>query len=133
MCSMIAWLLQPTNNNGIFNISFTIDNFYTPNGENIHKKMNKSKKYYKTNKDTEEELTSSQGEKTTSKVKSKNKTTTNDKEDDKEENEENNITKEEIDENLDIIFLTLCKLHLHNEKFPIDPGKLYHDFINKKN
>ena len=42
------------------------------NGENIHKKMNKSKKYYKTNKDTEEELTSSQGEKTTSKVKSKN-------------------------------------------------------------
>ena len=53
----------------------------------------------------------------------------NDKEDDKEENEENNITKEEIDENLDIIFLTLCKLHLHNEKFPMDPGKLYHDFM----
>jgi len=43
--------------------------------------------------------------------------------------EENNITKEEIDENLDIIFLTLCKLHLQNEKFPMDPGKLYHDFM----
>ena len=43
--------------------------------------------------------------------------------------DEINITKEEIDENLDIIFLTLCKLHLQNEKFPMDPGKLYHDFM----
>ena len=51
-------------------------------------------------------------------------------EDKKEEiKNETNITKEEIDENLDIIFLTLCKLHLQNEKFPMDPGKLYHDFM----
>ena len=46
-----------------------------------------------------------------------------------EKNNETDITKEEIDENLDIIFLTLCKLHLQNEKFPMDPGKLYHDFM----
>ena len=46
-----------------------------------------------------------------------------------EKPEEINITKEEVDENLDIIFLTLCKLHLQNEKFPMDPGKLYHDFM----
>jgi len=46
-----------------------------------------------------------------------------------EQNEEEKITKEEIDENLDIVFLTLCKLHLQNEKFPMDPGKLYHDFM----
>ena len=52
-------------------------------------------------------------------------------EDEKEEKEEkeNNISKEEIDENLDIIFLTLCKLHLQKEKFPMDPGKLYRDFM----
>ena len=50
-------------------------------------------------------------------------------EDEKEEKGVNNISKEEIDENLDIIFLTLCKLHLQNEKFPMDPGKLYHDFM----
>ena len=53
-----------------------------------------------------------------------------DKKEDEEEAEENGkITKEEIDENLDIVFLTLCKLHLQNEKFPMDPGKLYHDFM----
>ena len=50
-------------------------------------------------------------------------------EDEKDEKVENNISKEEIDENLDIIFLTLCKLHLEKEKFPMDPGKLYHDFM----
>ena len=50
-------------------------------------------------------------------------------EDEKEEKGVNNISKEEIDENLDIIFLTLCKLHLEKEKFPMDPGKLYHDFM----
>ena len=50
-------------------------------------------------------------------------------EDEKDEKVENNISKEEIDENLDIIFLTLCKLHLEREKFPMDPGKLYHDFM----
>ena len=52
-------------------------------------------------------------------------------EDEKEEKEEkeNNISKEDIDENLDIIFLTLCKLHLQKEKFPMDPGKLYRDFM----
>ena len=47
-------------------------------------------------------------------------------------NEENNNeeykkielpSKEEIDEYLDIVFLTLCKLHLQEEKFPMDPGK----------
>ena len=69
------------------------------NGENIHKKMNKSKKYYKTNKDTEEELTSSQGEKTTSKVKSKNKTTTNGESNDNEEEEEDEEENEGTGEN----------------------------------
>ena len=61
----------------------------------------------------------------------------NNKEEDKKEDEkageeneeEENFNKEEIDENLDIVFLTLCKLHLQNEKFPMDPGKLYHDFM----
>ena len=53
------------------------------------------------------------------------------KEDEKqqESDEDEKISKEEIDENLDIVFLTLCKLHLQNEKFPMDPGKLYHDFM----
>ena len=53
------------------------------------------------------------------------------KEDEKEQesDEDEKISKEEIDENLDIVFLTLCKLHLQNEKFPMDPGKLYHDFM----
>ena len=50
-------------------------------------------------------------------------------EDEKVDKVENNLSKEEIDENLDIIFLTLCKLHLEREKFPMDPGKLYHDFM----
>ena len=59
---------------------------------------------------------------------------TGEEEEEKEEDEkvdkvENNFSKEEIDENLDIIFLTLCKLHLEREKFPMDPGKLYHDFM----
>ena len=59
---------------------------------------------------------------------------TGEEEEEKEEDEkvdkvENNFSKEEIDENLDIIFLTLCKLHLEKEKFPMDPGKLYHDFM----
>lgn len=40
-----------------------------------------------------------------------------------------NETKEEIDANLDIVFLTLCKLHLQTEKFPMDPGKLLKDFM----
>ena len=61
----------------------------------------------------------------------------NNKEEDKKEDEkageeneeEENFNKEEIDENLDIVFLTLCKLHLQNEKYPMDPGKLYHDFM----
>ena len=50
-------------------------------------------------------------------------------EDEKVDKVEINLSKEEIDENLDIIFLTLCKLHLEREKFPMDPGKLYHDFM----
>ena len=59
---------------------------------------------------------------------------TGEEEEEKEEDEkvdkvEINLSKEEIDENLDIIFLTLCKLHLEREKFPMDPGKLYHDFM----
>lgn len=37
--------------------------------------------------------------------------------------------KEEIDNNLITIFLTLCKLHLKNETFPMDPGKLYSSFM----
>ncbi len=67
----------------------------------------------------------------------------NSNEDIKEENnldsnEENNNeeykkielpSKEEIDEYLDIVFLTLCKLHLQEEKFPMDPGKLYTSFM----
>ena len=63
-----------------------------------------------------------------------NEKTGEEEEEEKEEDEkvdkvENNLSKEEIDENLDIIFLTLCKLHLEKEKFPMDPGKLYHDFM----
>ena len=63
-----------------------------------------------------------------------NEKTGEEEEEEKEEDEkvdkvENNLSKEEIDENLDIIFLTLCKLHLEREKFPMDPGKLYHDFM----
>ena len=46
-----------------------------------------------------------------------------------QQEQEEKVSKEEIDENLDIIVLTLCKLHLQNEKFPMDPGKLYHDFM----
>ena len=46
-----------------------------------------------------------------------------------ENEEEEKITPKEVDENLDIVFLTLCKLCLQDEKFPMDPGKLYHDFI----
>ena len=59
----------------------------------------------------------------------KNEDNNNNKKEEEENEEEEKITKEEIDENLDIIFLTLCKLHLQNEKFPMDPGKLYHDFM----
>lgn len=40
-----------------------------------------------------------------------------------------NMNKEETDRNLDHVFLTLCKLHLEKEKFPIDPGKLLKDFM----
>ena len=67
------------------------------NGEMAHNQMNKSKNYYKNNKETEEELTSSEGEKKSkskSKSKSKGKTTTNgeneegEKEEDGEEGEE---------------------------------------------
>ena len=65
------------------------------NGEMAHNQMNKSKNYYKNNKETEEELTSSEGEKKSkSKSKSKGKTTTNgeneegEEEDDDEEGEE---------------------------------------------
>jgi len=67
------------------------------NGEMAHNQMNKSKSYYKNNKETEEELTSSEGEKkykSKSKSKSKGKTTTNgeneegEKEEDGEEGEE---------------------------------------------
>ena len=63
-----------------------------------------------------------------------NEKTGEEEEEEKEEDEkvdkvEINLSKEEIDENLDIIFLTLCKLHLEREKFPMDPGKLYHDFM----
>lgn len=49
-----------------------------------------------------------------------------------EEEEDKKIelpSEEEIDEHLDIVFLTLCKLHLKEEKFPIDPGKLYNSFM----
>ena len=52
-----------------------------------------------------------------------------DKKGGEEVEEEEKISTEEIDENLDIVFLTLCKLHLQKEKFPMDPGKLYHDFM----
>ena len=62
-------------------------------------------------------------------IKDENKREEEKKEGEEIEQEEEKITKEEIDENLDIVFLTLCKLHLQNEKFPMDPGKLYHDFM----
>ena len=43
----------------------------------------------------------------------------------------NNITynKEEIDKNLNTVFFTLCKMCLQNEKFPLDPGKLYKELM----
>ncbi len=49
-----------------------------------------------------------------------------------EEEEDKKIelpSEEEIDEHLNIVFLTLCKLHLQEEQFPIDPGKLYNSFM----
>ncbi len=49
-----------------------------------------------------------------------------------EEEEDKKIelpSEEEIDEHLNIVFLTLCKLHLQEEKFPMDPGKLYTSFM----
>ena len=49
-----------------------------------------------------------------------------------EEEEDKKIelpSEEEIDEHLNIVFLTLCKLHLQEETFPIDPGKLYNSFM----
>ena len=72
-------------------------------------------------KDNENKIIESKEEENKNEIKEDNKK-------DEEEKEEK-ITKEEIDENLDIVFLTLCKLHLQNEKFPMDPGKLYHDFM----
>lgn len=52
-------------------------------------------------------------------------------EEDKKENKEQEplFTQEDIDEHIDIVFLTLCKLHLNKEKFPMDPGKLYQQFM----
>ena len=88
------------------------------NNNNNHIILNNDNDNTKSNNNEEEDI-----EKEEEKEESKS-------EDEKVEKiEENNITKEEIDENLDIIFLTLCKLHLQNEKFPMDPGKLYHDFM----
>ena len=53
-------------------------------------------------------------------------------EEDKKDSEgviENIPPQEEIDEHFDIVFLTLCKLQLQKEKFPMDPGKLYQQFM----
>ena len=61
------------------------------NGEMAHNQMNKSKSYYKNNKETEEELTSSEGEKKSkskSKSKSKGKTTSNGENEEEEDDEE---------------------------------------------
>ena len=67
------------------------------NGEMAHNEMKENKSYYKTNKETEEELTSSEGgKKTNTKTKSKGKTTTNgenEEEEDDEEKEESEDTK----------------------------------------
>lgn len=61
--------------------------------------------------------------------------------DQKEEIEENdnqtisdfklNIPVEEMDKNIEILFLTICKLHLKEnpELLPLDPGKLLKDFL----
>lgn len=46
-----------------------------------------------------------------------------------EENIDNIPPQEDIDEHFDIVFLTLCKLQLQKEKFPMDPGKLYQQFM----
>ena len=68
------------------------------NGEMAHNQMNKSKNYYKNNKETEEELTSSEGEKKSkSKSKSKGKTTTNGENEEGEEEEDDEEEEEEED------------------------------------
>ena len=70
------------------------------NGEMAHNQMNKSKNYYKNNKETEEELTSSEGEKKSkskSKSKSKGKTTTNGENEEGEEEEDDEEGEEEED------------------------------------
>lgn len=58
-----------------------------------------------------------------------NESEENEEEDKKEELIEAIPSQEEIDEHFDIVFLTLCKLHLQQEKFPMDPGKLYQQFM----
>lgn len=58
-----------------------------------------------------------------------NESEENEEEDKKEELSEAIPSQEEIDEHFDIVFLTLCKLHLQQEKFPMDPGKLYQQFM----
>ena len=70
------------------------------NGEMAHNQMNKSKNYYKNNKETEEELTSSEGEKKSkskSKSKSKGKTTSNGENEEGEEEEDDEEGEEEED------------------------------------
>ena len=68
------------------------------NGEMAHNQMNKSKNYYKNNKETEEELTSSEGEKKSkSKSKSKGKTTTNGENEEGEEEDNDEEGEEEED------------------------------------
>ena len=51
------------------------------------------------------------------------------KEEEEDKKVENIPPQEEIDEHFDIVFLTLCKLQLQKEKFPMDPGKLYQQFM----
>ena len=74
------------------------------NGETAHNKMNKNKNYYKTNSETEEELTSSEGEKDknskrNSKEGKEGKNTNGEKENNEDEEEEEDEENEEEEGN----------------------------------
>ena len=71
------------------------------NGEMAHNKMKENKSYYKKNEETEEELTSSEGQKKEKKSKEKEKETTNGENEDEEGEEEEEDDEDDKKENSD--------------------------------
>ena len=95
------------------------------NNEDIKEdnKNNKEDENNKNNEDIKEENNSNED------IKEDNNLDSNEENNNEEYKKIELPSKEEIDEYLDIVFLTLCKLHLQEEKFPMDPGKLYTSFM----